>query len=369
MKKQAILRCWAEIDHQALRSNLKKIRERIPKSTQVMGIVKANAYGHGAVPIAKTLKKSGIRWFGVASSCEALFLHEHGIRGSFLILGSALPEEYEVIVRQKFVPTISSFLEAKRFNEMARHLRQKVSIHFKIDTGMGRLGSWWEEAERDLMRVTQLSHLKVTGIYTHFASADSDDALTREQVRRFLQYIPWFKGKLIHASNSAGFFGENRIALDCVRPGISLYGYSPISQKQKLFKPVMTWKTRITAIHPVSVGRTLSYGATYRVTRDSRIAVLAAGYADGYPRLLSNRGEVLVRGKRVPIRGRVTMDQILVDISKVPDAREGDEVVLMGISGKKTILASELAEMTGTIPYEILCGISERVSRIHLNYR
>jgi alanine racemase len=360
------LRCWAEIDHRALSRNLDQIRKRIPASTQVMGMIKANAYGHGAVEIAKTLRRGGVKCFGVASSAEAVALQEEGVRASFLILGAALSSEYATILKHQLTATISSYAEAKALNEVAKRLRIRGSIHFKIDTGMGRLGAWWENAGSELARVSRLPHLKLTGIYTHFASADSSEELTRDQVRRFLHFLPWFKGRLVHASNSAGFLGRDRIALDCVRPGIALYGYSPIPKEEKSFEPVMTWKTRITAIREVGPGRTLSYGATHRVTRASKVAVLAVGYADGYPRLLSGKGEVLIRGERVPIRGRVTMDQILVDVSGVPKARVGDEVVLIGSSGKKSILASELAEKTGTIPYEILCGVSERVERVHL---
>ncbi len=365
MKSKPILRCWAEIDHRALRENLSFIRKQIPQTTEVMGMVKANAYGHCAVAVAKTLWKEGVRSFGVASLAEALSLKEHGVRGKILILGAALIEEYPQIVRHQLIATISSFQEGKRLNEIAKRQQLKAIIHFKIDTGMGRLGAWWEEAEQELLRLSKLSHLEIGGIYTHFSSADSDEAMTREQIKRFLNYRPWFEKRMVHASNSAGVLGKQSLSFDCIRPGISLYGYAPLQKDQKHLKPVLSWKTRVTAIHQVKKGRTLSYGATYRVTKDSTIALLAVGYADGYPRLLSNQGSVLIQGKRVPIRGRVTMDQILVDVTTIGKVSLGEEVTLIGGSGKNQLLATELAEKTGTISYEILCGISDRVLRIH----
>lgn len=367
MKPMPILRCWAEIDHQALRNNLSYIRKQIPETTTVMGMIKANAYGHGSVAIAKTLRKEGVKWFGVASLTEALHLKEEGVKGSFLILGAALQEEYASIIHHRFIATISSSKEASQLNQVARKLKQNAVIHFKIDTGMGRLGFWWEEAEKELRQVSKLSNVKLDGIYTHFASADSDRSMTAEQLKRFLSFQPWFKQRMVHVSNSAGFLENQETAFDCVRPGISLYGYSSQVKYQKALTPVLSWKTRITAIHEVKKGRTLSYGATYRVVRDSKIAVLAVGYADGYPRLLSNQGEVLIQGKRMPIRGRVTMDQILVDVTALKKVSIGEEVLLVGQRGKNKISAAELAEKTGTISYEILCGISERVSRIHLH--
>ncbi len=367
MKSKRIDRCWAEINHGALRANLRFIRKQIPEKAEIMGMIKANAYGHGAVAVAKTLRKEGVQWFGIASLAEGVALKRQGVRGSFLILGAALKEEYELIIQNRFVATISSLKEGKELNQVAQRLGLKAIVHFKVDTGMGRLGAWWEEGGREIEGLLKLSQIEVRGIYTHFSCADSDKEETRGQVKRFLNYRPWFEKRMVHASNSAGFLGKNRAVFDCIRPGISLYGYAPCAKDQKFLKPVLSWKTRVTAIHAVKKGRGLSYGATYRVLRDSKIAVLAVGYADGYPRLLSNQGEVLICGKRAPIRGRVTMDQILVDVTLIPQACVGTVATLIGRERGTSIRATELAEKTGTISYEILCGISERVMRVHKN--
>lgn len=366
MSQKWCLRSWAEIDHRALRHNIREIRRRIASKTQIMGMVKANAYGHGAEEIARTLSKEGVRWFGVASLAEARELHGAGVRGSYLILGAALPEEYPGIVENGYFATISSLREAQALNRLAEKMKRQAKVHFKIDTGMGRLGVWWESAGKDLQKILRLKHLQVTGIYTHFASSDRDDRSTQEQLRRFLQFIPWFPERMVHASNSGGFLGKYRIELDCIRPGISMYGYPPHTPDQKSFLPVMTWKSRVTSLRLISAGRTLSYGATYRLRKPEKIAVLSVGYADGYPRILSNQGEVLIRGKRAPIRGRVTMDQLLVDVSLISGVKEGDEVILMGRSGKEFVGAGELARLAKTISYEILTGVSERVQRVHL---
>lgn len=362
-------RSWVEIDLRALRHNLREVRRLLPDTTEVMPIVKANAYGHGSISIAKTLSQEGVKWFGVASIREALTIHQAGVQGHFLILSALLPEEKEELCRRGWVATVSSYEEAVEWNRIAKKLRVRrpLRIHFKIDTGMGRLGLWWEEAQKVLLKIESLPHLDLEGIYTHFASSDTDPALTRKQLERFQTLKAFFPKKWIHCSNSGGIVHGYGASMNLVRAGILLYGYPPSSELKKRFRPVMTWKTRVTLIQEVPKGRTLSYGATYRVKRNSRIAVLSVGYADGYPRLLSNQGEVLIHQTRVPVRGRVTMDQILVDVTDLDHVRIGDEVEIMGGRHPQSIDADEIAKATGTISYEVLCGVSERVERIFLH--
>lgn len=365
--KSAPLRCWAEIDHSALIHNLQKLRQPLSKDSVLMTMVKANAYGHDAEEICKTLQKNRVQWFGVATVSEALALKKAHIKGFFLILSPALVEEQEMLLKENFIPTISTLAEAQSYSRLSLKLMKKSPVHLKIDTGMGRIGLCWEEAPSEIEKILELPGIKVQGIYTHFSSADTNSKLTQKQIQRFLLFKKHFPGRLVHAANSAAILRDLAVDLPAARTGIALYGYPPSQSDSHHFQNVLSWKTRITLIRDVNAGRTLSYGATYRLRRRSRIATLAVGYGDGYPRLLSNRGEVLIQGQRAPVLGRVTMDQILVDITSIPQANLASIVTLIGRSGKDQILASDLATKTKTIPYEILCNISARVPRIHLN--
>lgn len=358
------MRCWAEIGGAALRHNLKVIRRELPRGVQVMGIVKANAYGHGVIPVARELVRQGVKILCVANVAEARELRDAKLREPILLLSACLPEEMEEAIRCGAMPTLSTWDEARLLDRAARKLKVRAKAHFKIDTGMGRLGAWHEEAARLLERIAQLPGVEVTGVYTHFASADVDDKLTRTQLQRFAALWAEFGDRLIHAANSPALFRYPESVFDAVRPGIMLYGLSVVDGWQPKLRPVLEWKSRVTLVHSLPRGRTVSYGATYRLPQEQRLATVAVGYADGYPRLLSNRGSVLVKGQRCPIRGRVTMDQIIVDVSKARGVTVGTEVVLIGKQGREQILASDLASMTGTISYEILTGISSRVPRV-----
>jgi alanine racemase len=363
-------RCWVEVDGAALRHNLRFLRRHIPRHTLVMAVVKANAYGQGLIAFARECEASGIEWIGVANVHEGIELRSAGLTLPVLLLSACLPEEFSAAVHYRLTPILSSMEEARGWSLAVIHSsgRKKPEAHFKVDTGMGRLGAWHESATTVLAEMEQLPGVNITGICTHFASADSDEAMTARQWRRFQALRDLFPGKMVHAANSAGIFVDLRPAADCVRTGLLLYGVGPESIRTQL-RPVMCWKSRLTLIHRVPAGRTISYGSTYRLKKMETLAVVSAGYGDGYFRSHSHRAEVLVGGIRCPIRGRVTMDQLVVDVSRVKNPRPGQEVVLLGRQGKENITADELATSAETIPYEILTNISSRVTRFYRRFR
>jgi alanine racemase len=361
-------RCWVEVDGAALNHNLAEIRRQASSGCGVMAVVKANAYGHGLQPVAKEFAAMGVEWLGVAQVEEAVQLRKSGIRTPILILSACLKGELEEAVRLKLTPTLSSWTEAQWLEKAARTQRKTAQAHFKIDTGMGRLGCRFEEAEAEIARIARLKRVRIDALFTHFTSADTDPDMTRRQWRLFQEIAARFPDKKRHAANSAGLLADRRFSADVVRPGIALYGCPPLPQWQPRFRPALAWKSRVTLVKRMPKGRTLSYGATYRLPFAQTIAVVAVGYGDGYFRSLSNRGSVLIGGLRCPIRGRVTMDQILVDVSRVPDVKSGDEAVLIGKQGKAKIHAAEVAAWAGTISYEVLTNVGSRVPRCYRHF-
>jgi alanine racemase len=363
-------RCWVEVDGRALRHNYRILRSLIPRSTKLMAVVKANAYGHGLIPMARELEAIGTDWLGVANVAEGTALRDAGIRLPILLLSATLPEEMEEALREKLTLTLSSYEEAKALDRVARGLRKKVDVHFKIDTGMGRLGCWHAQARKELVRIRSLPGLMVKGLCTHFASADDNAGLTQTQWNAIAPFFAENENLLRHAANSPAVTRRYGVAADMVRVGLALYGIAPNPDDQGLgLRPILTWKSRVTLLHDVPKGRTVSYGATYRVPSPQRHAVVAMGYGDGYFRLHSNASHLLVRGQRCPIRGRVTMDQILIDVTRVPGCRVGDEVVALGSQEGEEIQARELATQAHTIPWEILTNIGARVPRIYKHFR
>ncbi len=349
-----------------MRHNFKILRGLIPSATQLMAVVKANAYGHGLVPTAKELAVIGADWFGVANVAEGVSLREAGIRQPILLLSATLPEEMPAAVEHGLTLTLSSLAEAKKLDRIARLTRKRAEVHFKIDTGMGRLGAWHAEAREELARMQRLPGFIVKGLYTHFASADDDPKLTQAQWKLISPFFAEHPGLLHHAANSSAVTRRYGFSAGLVRAGLALYGIAPQPTDQKLgFQPVLTWKTRVSLLHEVGAGRTVSYGATYRLRSAQRHAVVAMGYGDGYFRLHSKGGHLLVRGVRCPIRGRVTMDQIIIDVTSVPDCRVGDEVIALGRQEDEEITARELAKEAQTIPWEILTNVGSRVSRTY----
>ena len=362
-------RTWVEIDHSSLRHNLKAVR-KLAGRAGIMAVVKANGYGHGLNEVAFTLGsgQDAVEIFAVASLGEALQLRRTEKTRPILLLSAALPSEYREIARHGFIPTISSLKEAQFF---AKAAPKGAPIHFKIDTGMGRLGALPEESVQILAGIARLP-LTIQSISTHLSSADSDRECTLGQLKTFSRLLPRLRslapGALIHALNSAGAMLHSSQVGDLARVGLALYGISPMPRFQKLLRPALAWKASVTFIHDLPKGHRISYGGTYTAPRNLTVAVLPAGYADGYPRQLSGKGaSVLIRGKRCPLLGRVTMDQIMVDVSAVKGIKVGDEAVLVGKQGqrgkgKAEITATEVARKADTIPWHLFCGITARVA-------
>lgn len=363
-------RCWAEIDREALRHNLAAVRSQVGPNVRVMAVVKANAYGHGVGEVAQALA-DGVEMFGVANVSEAEELRSSVAGVPIFILGPALPEERERIVAARFIPTVSTIKEAQAFDALAGG--QRVAVHLKLDTGMGRIGIKESEAGAVTREIVALPRIEVAGLASHLPVADEDDAFTREQLARFHREVAELRKlgldrPVVHVENSAGIIAYPAQAGDMVRAGLMLYGSAPLVEFQPRLRAVMTWKTRITLVRDMPAGHGISYGRTFITPKPMRIATLAVGYADGYQRHLSNRGaEVLIRGRRCPVLGRVTMDQILVDVTALPGVEAGEEAVLLGRQGEEEIFAAELAQKSGTIPWEIFTGVGRRVRRVPVN--
>ena len=359
-------RCWAEIDRSALRHNAKVVRDRIGEA-ELLAVVKANAYGHGLVGVAEALANDA-QLFGVANLEEALQLRA-ALPHPIMILGSALREETSTIAEHGFIPTISTFEEAQEFSRVARD--GAISINFKIDTGMGRMGVHEKDALGIFKKVSPLPNIKIHSISTHLPVSNEDADYTRDQLQRFGKIVKQLRTEggpgdfKAHVLQSAGTLAFNDPPFDIVRAGIMLYGISPLPEFQKLLKPVMTWKTRIALVRDMPKGSSISYGRTFITPRRMRIATLSAGYADGYPWHLSScNAAVLVRGQRCALLGRVTMDLIMIEVSKIDKVQVGDEAVLMGRDGNEEISCAELAERAGTITWEIITRIGGRVRRV-----
>lgn len=365
----SLRRCWAEIDLAALRHNVATIRAQLAAGVGLMAVVKANAYGHGVSGVVPALADS-VEMFGVANLAEAQEVRRHAPGTPVFLLGPALPEEREQIVRAGFLPSVSNVAEARAYAALGEG--RPVPVHLVIDTGMGRIGVWEEEAVAVAREIAAIPGLELAGLASHFPSADEDTAFTEGQITRFQHLVAQIRAStgtrpIAHLENSAGVIGFSGAAGDLVRPGLMLYGTSPMPDYQGYLRPVLTWKTRIALVRSVGAGRSVSYGRTFITPCPMRLATLPVGYADGYQRHLSNRGaDVLIRGRRCAVLGRVTMDQIIVDVTALPEVGVGEEVVLMGAQGAEEILVAELAEKAGTIEWEIFTGLGRRVERLYV---
>lgn len=368
--RRAVKRCWIELDFAALRHNARVARER--GGCELIAIVKANGYGLGAARIAKALRGQA-RMFGVACLSEAAALRDAGLREPVLLLGSCLPEDRKAALELGATPCVSSLEEAIAWDALARRSRRgPLAVHVALDTGMGRIGIPEEIWAPPLVsNLASLGNLRYEALASHFPSADTDREFTRGQIERFARHraLAAAHGLFFehaHLGNSAGILGYPRLrsVSDHARPGLMLYGVSPFARMQPLLRPVLAWSTRVTLIRELPRGHGVSYGRTFLTRRKiTRVATLAAGYGDGYPRALSGQGaEVLVRGVRCPLLGRVTMDQIMVDVTGVP-ANVGDAAVLIGRQGAEEITTAEIARKAGTIPWEILTRLTARVER------
>lgn len=362
-------RTWAEIDLDAMRHNAAAVRTQVGPEVKIMAILKANAYGHGLGPIARALADR-VEIFGVANVTEGRELRTHLPAAEVFILGPALASERAEIVRSGFIPSVSNADEARAFGELAQGA--PVPIHFIVDTGMGRIGTWQEQALEAIEKTAATPGVKITGVASHLPAADEDNHYTQRQLVRFHALLVQVRlagitAPIVHIENSAGLLGHAQQAGDMVRPGIMLYGHSPLPQWQHCLRPALTWKTRVTLHRDVAGGRSVSYGRTFVTPRSMRISTLAVGYADGYQRHLSGQNaQVLIGGRRCTVLGRVTMDQIMVDTSALGEVTPGDEAVLIGKQGHEEITVAELAKKAGTIPWEIFTGLGPRVVREYI---
>lgn len=365
-------RCWAEIDLPALAHNAEVCKELA--GCKLMAIVKADAYGHGLEEVARTLLGK-VAFFGVANVREALRIRE-ALRESspqILILSPATPDEVGAIVSHEFAASVSSEKEVEIFSEMAQRLETKAFLHAVADTGMGRMGSPVSEFPALVSKIVEDPYCSLDGVDTHFPSADEDTSFTRSQIATFesiLHSLALPEGVHVHLANSAGIIGysDEMPFATVVRPGLALYGISPLEQPSADLLPTLAWKSRIGLVRDIPAGTSISYGRTFIAEKPMTVATLGVGYGDGYPRHLTGKGApVLISGQRCPIVGRVTMDQIVVDVSDLGErVSPGDEAVLIGEQRGERILAEEIADLAETIPWEILTGITGRVERVYL---
>lgn len=384
MQDSYLRRTWAEIDLDALEHNFRAIREQTNSSAALAAVVKADAYGHGARILAPELQRLGAGWFAVSNVEEAQELRQYGITRSILILGYTPPEYAAILAEQKITQALLSADYAEALSREAQKAGVTVNAHLKIDTGMSRVGFFYQTPERDRTSVEQaakachLPGLNVNGIFMHFAVADageSGEEFTRQQYLSFRAMIDALAQKGIsfrwhHCDNSGAIMCYPQTNLDLVRPGIILYGLLPDDALAGLMslRPVMSLRSVVALLKNVPQGSTVSYGRTYSAEREVRVATIPVGYADGYFRALSSKGSVLIRGCRAPIIGRICMDQMMVDVTDIPDVCEGDTVTLVGRDGEDTITFDEMAHLVGTINYELVCAISRRVPRVYLRH-
>jgi len=365
---------WAEIDLDALAGNLHLIRERVGQGVSVMAAVKADAYGHGAVACARRLEAEGVNWFGVALPEEGIELRAAGITRPILCLGGFWEGQQQACLQQDLTPVVYRLDLIESLDRAAQAAGVVADVHVKIDTGMGRLGVRSEDVRQFCEALSRFRNIRVDGLMTHLASADdpAQEDFTKDQLERFQQAIDLFHDRgvaprYLHAANSAGAFAYPRARENLVRPGATLYGLKrdvlPPNIEAGQLRAVMSVRSRIMLLKTVAKGEKLGYGCTFETTRESLIATIPIGYDDGYRRALSNRGRVIVRGTFAPVAGRVSMDLTLVDVTDVSGVSLHDQVTLLGRDGELSITAEDLAELTGTISYEITCGISARVPR------
>jgi alanine racemase len=369
-------RCWAEVDLDALRENLARIKTLAGPAKKIITVVKADAYGHGLKQIAAALMQSGTDIFGVANLAEAQAIRSVGRGWPILMLGACLPFEVDCAVRDDVMPTISTLREAEMFSASAVRQHRNSVIHLKLDTGMGRLGAAPDQAEALLEAIERLPALLVRGLYTHYSSVEDDEEFTRRQRHSFLDFVDRQKKKgrhfdWLHAGNSGGVLLESDDICTTIRPGLLVYGVIPPARRPldpllcAQFRPALSWKCRVSLIRDIPSGTPISYGRTFTSRRAMRIATITAGYGDGYSRAASGRGEVLIRDRRCPVLGRVTMDQMVADVSQLAEVQPGDEVILIGACEGERITANELANWSATVAWKVLTNITYRVPRIY----
>jgi len=363
---------WVEISKGAFSRNVARLKKRVGSKVDVLAVLKADAYGHGARALAPLAIKSGASSIGVSSLEEALVLRQEGILAPILILGGIYPfQNFSIAVQSDLLPTVASFSSARFLARLAQKTKRIIPFHLKVDTGMGRIGVSPQEARKILKWLMSNKMISLEGLYSHFSSADSSASFTRRQLKIFSDlkrdaYRWGYQDIQFHMANSAGALRYKNSHHELVRPGLILYGISPFRDDERAsFSPVLNWQTRVIFLKRVPKGTPVSYGRTFTTKKSSLIATLPVGYADGIPRLSSNRGSVLIHGKRCPIVGRVTMDHIMIDVTG-KSVTIGDKAILIGKQGREQNSAQDWADWSQTNAYEIVCGISKRVPRVYV---
>lgn len=368
-------RVFASINLDAVKNNFEQMKQNIHQDCKIMAVIKTDAYGHGAIQIAKEFQdESFLYGFAVATVEEAEILIRHGVYKPILILGYTFEEHYKTIVEHDIRPTVFKYETAKLLSEEAMKQGKEIFVHIAIDTGMSRIGLQVnEESVKIIENISQLPNLKIEGIFTHFAKADEKDKeFSYHQLKQFHTLIKLLEQKNIfipikHCSNSAGIIELPEANMNIVRAGISVYGLWPsedVSREKVKLTPALELKSHIVHVKKLPAGRFVSYGGTYMTPEDEIIATIPIGYGDGYPRGLSNKGYVLIHGRKAPIRGRVCMDQFMVDVTKIADVKDGDEVVLIGEQNGSRISVEELSEICGRFNYEFVCDLGKRIPRV-----
>ena len=370
-------RVYARIDLDHLHHNLNAMHANIDPDTKMVGVIKTDGYGHGAVELADEMEPLDYVWgFATATVEEAMELRLHGIRKPILILGYTFPEQYDLIVQYELRPAVFTTEMAETFSKEAAKQNKDVAVHIKLDTGMGRIGfAVTEENAKKIAAIAKMDHILIEGLFTHFAKADEFDKKATaiqmekyEQMNRMLLELG-VEIPLHHCSNSAGIVDLPQVNLDLVRAGITLYGLWPSDEviKENVdLKPLLSLHSKVVYVKEVPAGFAISYGGTYVTDRPSTIATIPVGYGDGYPRGLSNQGYVLIHGQKAPIRGRVCMDQFMVDVTEIADVNTGDEVVLIGTQGEQKITMEELGDLSGRFNYEFACDLGKRIPRVYV---
>lgn len=363
----------AEIDIGAIQHNLRQVRSRVGSGVKIMSVVKANAYGHGIVEISSGLLDAGTDYLGVGILDEGVLLREHGIEAPILVFAPPFPEQAAIVLDYELEATICSRETAEALNASSSSRGRRTAVHVKVDTGMGRLGIDYRESVQFTKFVASLPNLDIRGIYTHFATADErDKGFARTQLNRFFEVASTLSNSSIdiplkHCANSAAVLELKDSYFDMVRPGVLLYGYYPSHEINESLpiRRALSWRSRIGFLKTVGGGTPISYGRKYVTDSATTIATVPLGYADGLNRNLTNRGEVIIRGRRYPLVGTVCMDQVMVDLGASSNAKIGDDVTLIGIDGDEEITAWDIADKLGTVAYEICCAISDRVPRVY----
>lgn len=369
-------RVYAAVDLDAILHNIEEMKKILAPGAQLMAVIKTDGYGHGAVPIGRVLEPVPFVWgYGVATAEEGFILRRNGLKKPILVLGATFPEQYRAMAEQSLRPNVYDLNQALAVEKAMAQAGQTMTVHVKVDTGLSRLGfQATSQAANEIAQISRLEHIILEGVFTHFAKSDAaDKTMAQEQLDAFsrMQELLRQRGvapKLFHTANSGAMIDLPQTHFDLVRAGISLYGLWPsdeVAREKLSLRPALSLKSRIVFLKELAPGRQISYGATYTVARPAKIATVPVGYGDGYPRSLSNKGWVLIHGKKAPICGRICMDQFMVDVTDIPNVALGDEVVLVGESGGERLTLEELGDCSGRFNYEFACDLGKRIPRVY----